>query len=138
MRSLRLKSFLEDETMAPCRRFALRVPATLEALDSWYFLSAIVFYMCNIRRIHYMLLLLYKPQTERNVEKQTNENFFNSEKSPIVVLGTLHYASCNPLAQSGFSVRLLETLQHNTTRAQSSPQTGQAQVCLQTTGLGPC
>ncbi len=70
------KVVLEDEKRLHDGASRLRVPATLEALDSWYLLSAIVFYMCNICRIHYMLLLLYKPQTERNVGKQTNENFF--------------------------------------------------------------
>ncbi len=54
------------EQVAPCRRFALLVPATLEVLDSWYLLWAIDLYMCNICAIYYDLLLLYRQQTERN------------------------------------------------------------------------
>ncbi len=69
------------------------------------------------------------------------KTLFNSEKSLIVLLGTQLYASCNPLASytlSGSSGPLLETLQHIAGHMQSSPQIGQAQVCLQKTGTVPC
>ncbi len=119
----------------------LRVPAALEVLDSWYLLWTIDLYFCNICAMYYTLF--YSTNFER---KEMNKNkqiktLFNSEKSLIVLLGTLHYASSNPLPShtlSGFSGRILEILQHIGCRLQSSPQIGQAQVCLQTTGLVPC
>ncbi len=73
-------------------------------------------------------------------KKQKRKTLFDSKKSLIVLLRTLHYASYNPLASyihSAFSGRLLGTLQH-IVRAQTSPQICQAQVCLQMTGLLPC
>ncbi len=123
--------------MAPCWRFAPTCPLYFGSSGKFEFLWTIDLYTCNICASFYELFLL---QNVMNKNKQV-KTLFNSEKLLIVLLGTQHYASCHPLASytlAGSSGPLLETLQHIAGHVQSSPQIGQAQVCLQKIGLVPC